>query len=146
MSNIQDKSHDDPSEFGYSLDGESSDAMTTKDSAEGLLQDAMDQMRHDQDCTFRRTGLLICSCYHQSLIDRIQAFLSQSGEGDAKDFAEAVWGCWISDPDEHGRHGCDHCNMRFDRLGAWTTAKHDDGCIVQRAKEYLDKTPLPSEK
>lgn len=88
----------------------------------------------------------------ESLIDGAELAESRLAKvmEDVPYLAEAVFGNWIRDLDEFGssdfEYGCEYCSIEFDGLGGWPSRKHDDDCIVEVARKYLDGNgrPLPN--
>lgn len=55
--------------------------MTTKDSAEGLLREISEKVKHQGFCVRNYGARKNCDCGLGDILERITAFLSQSGEG-----------------------------------------------------------------
>lgn len=63
-----------------------------------------------------------------------------AAQKDALEFAVAIFGSWVSRDylNDDGMFGCDHCAMRFNDVSEWPKIKHQEGCVVEKAREALD--------
>ena len=53
------------------------------------------------------------------------------------EFAEALYGSWITPRAGDELYGCAHCTIEFDDPGAWEKRVHDSDCIVNKAAAML---------